>query len=100
MGDIKGAIEKWQQAISIDEKAAEPLLAIAVAMYTQGKQQEGLAMGQTALQLDARYADLEFLKENLWGDRLLNDTQKFLGTPQMQETIAQLKDSPTSVSPQ
>ncbi len=94
MGDVKGAIAKWEQAVAIDEKAAEPILAIAVALYAQGKRQEGLAMGETALQFDPRYAELDFLKENLWGDRLLNDAQKFLGTPQMQETIAQLRDLP------
>ena len=32
-GDVAGAIEKWQAAIAIDNEAAEPKLASAVALY-------------------------------------------------------------------
>ncbi len=35
-------------------------------------------MGEAALRIDKRFADVAFLKENLWGDRLLADTKKFL----------------------
>ncbi len=37
--------------------------------------------------MDNRYSDLEFLRENLWGDRLLGDTKRFLDTPQMRAII-------------
>ena len=40
-------------------------------------------MGVSALRIDSRYADLDFLKENLWGDRLLSDTKKFLELPEI-----------------
>lgn len=92
-GDIEAAIEQWRAALAIDDKAAEPKLALAVALYSKGEREQGLAMGEAALKLDIRYADLEFLKENLWGARLLADTQKFLQTPRIQATLAQNRDS-------
>jgi tetratricopeptide (TPR) repeat protein len=82
-GDIPGAIQQWQIAVGIDKKAAEPLLALAVAYYKQGNQQKALQMGVSALRIDYRYADVDFLTENLWGQRLLSDTKQFLALPQI-----------------
>ena len=93
-GDTKNAINQWQQAIAKANKAkqpaAEPQLALAVALYNRGSQadrQRGLAIGEAALKLDQRYADLNFLKENLWGNRLLSDTKKFLELPSIQAAL-------------
>ena len=94
-GDINGAIQLWRQAVAIDSKAAEPLLAMAVAMYAKGDKEQGLTLGETAIKLDSRYADLKFLRENLWGDRLMSETQKFLQVPRIQATIAQSQDQPS-----
>ncbi|WRH67138.1 MAG: tetratricopeptide repeat protein [Planktothrix sp. GU0601_MAG3] len=99
-GEIDTAISKWRQAIKIDPKAAEPLLALAVGLYTKGEAQEALSLGETALRLDGRYAEFDYLKENLWGDRLINDTQKFLANPQIQKVLVEVKDTqPPSPSP-
>lgn len=99
-GEIDTAISKWRQAIKIDPKAAEPLLALAVALYIKGESQEALSLGETALRLDSRYADFDHLKENLWGDRLLKDTEKFLANPQIQKVLSQVQDTqPTPPSP-
>ncbi len=93
-GDIKNAINQWQQAITkannVKQPAAEPQLALAVALYGLGNQsdrQRGLAMGEAAIRIDPRYANLEFLKENLWGNRLLSDTKKFLELPSIQAAL-------------
>jgi len=86
-GDIEGAIAQWESAVEINSKAAEPQLALAVALYAQGDIEAGLAMAQAALQLDPNYADLEFLKENLWGERLMAETKKLLETPRIRETL-------------
>ena len=83
-GDVQGAITQWQQSVKINSNAAEPQMAIAVALYAQGEQQLGLSMAQAALRLDKRYADVAFLKENLWGDRLIADAQKLLSHPSVQ----------------
>lgn len=90
-GDIEGALDYWEDAVDItDEEEAEPLLAIAVALYAEGDQETAISTGASALELDSRYADLEFLAENLWGDRLLEDTQVFLDLPPIQETLARV----------
>ena len=89
-GDDAGALDYWQAAVDIDEMQAEPQLAIAIVLYEQGQEAQGLALGEAALRLDQRYADLEFLRRNLWGDRLLEDAQAFLSLPQMRQTISSL----------
>jgi len=89
-GDIDDAVDQWQVAAEItEEQEAEPLLAIAVALYAEGKESEAISFGRMALELDSRYADLEFLRENLWGDRLLADTEEFLSLPTIQDVLAQ-----------
>ena len=93
-GDVEGALKKWQAATVIDKEQAEPQLAIAVALYSQGKQQQGLKLGESALKLDSRYRDLKFLKENLWGEKLLQDTQALLNNPSMKSFLSSLPVEP------
>jgi tetratricopeptide (TPR) repeat protein len=89
-GDIDDAVEQWEIAVDItEEQEAEPLLAIAVALYVEGDESEALDVGRMALEMDTRYADLDFLKENLWGDRLLADTEEFLNLPTIQDVLLQ-----------
>jgi tetratricopeptide (TPR) repeat protein len=88
-GDVDEAIKQWQAALAIEKQAAEPQMAMAVALYSQGKQEQAFKMGETALRSDGRYGDLDFLKLNLWGNRLLGDTKKFLETPRMQAALQQ-----------
>ncbi len=92
-GKKEAALNKWQSVVAIDATAAEPQLAIAVAFYIQGNIEEAYAIAEKALSLDARYGQIEFLRENLWGDRLIEDTKKFLQTPRMQATLAQIERS-------
>ena len=93
-GDVAAAMKQWQAALAIEKQAAEPQLAMAVALYTRGERERGLKMGEAALRLDSRYGDLEFLKQNLWGDRLLADTKKFLETPRIQATLQERQNQP------
>ena len=88
--DTEGAIEQWEQSIEMtNSEEAEPLLALAVALFQEGKRDQALEQGSRALTIDNTYADLDFLRENLWGDRLLADTEEFLNLPRIQETLAQ-----------
>ena len=91
-GDVDGAIAMWQEALEMAEsEETEPQLAIAVAQYSHGTQTISSSnMAIVALERDPRYADIDFLKENLWGDQLILDTQKFFSTPPLQELLAQL----------
>ncbi|MHC5594492.1 MAG: tetratricopeptide repeat protein [Nostoc sp.] len=82
--DIEGAIRQFQAAINIDSKSAEPQLALATALYVKGDREKALELAQAALRLDKRFADVEFLKKNIWGDRILADAQKLLQNSQIQ----------------
>jgi tetratricopeptide (TPR) repeat protein/S1-C subfamily serine protease len=83
-GDVKGAIQQWEKAVQINGSLAEPQMALAVAFYAKGEQQKALKMAQAALSLDKSWADVEVLKENLWGTRLIAEAQKFLSNPTIQ----------------
>ena len=89
-GNKEAALKDWRAALKIDPKQPEPQLAIAVAIYSQGKTEEGIKLAQAALTSDSRYVSLEFLGENLWGKRLLQDTEKMFNHPQMKDFIARL----------
>jgi len=93
MGEVEEAIRQWRSAVEIDGKQAEPQLAIAVALFAKGDTQQGLAMAEAALKLDSRFGKLEFLKENLWGDKLRADAKKLLETPQIQALLSQAKST-------
>lgn len=97
-GDVDAALRQWQTASKIaKQQAAEPQLAMAVALYAKGERERGLAMGEAALKLDPRYGDLDFLKQNLWGDRLLTDTKKLLETPRIQASRQVHQDKPVQL---
>ncbi len=90
-GNIDRAIALWEeatkQALAANDRAAEPQLAIAVALYIRGDRTRGLALGKDALSADPRYGQLEFLKENLWGEKLLSHAQTVLANPALQEIL-------------
>jgi tetratricopeptide (TPR) repeat protein len=98
-GNVSEAIAQWESAIKLEKQAAEPLLALGVALYTHGNQQRGIAMGEAALKIDERYGDLNFLKENLWGEHLLADTKKFLELPALKHRLQQSEENSTSNLP-
>lgn len=99
-GDRIGAIARWESVIEVDGEQAEPQLALAVALFTQGQKEQGLELGKAALELDKRYADIEFLKENLWGEQLIEDTREFLNTPQIQEIVSNFEEAtPEELAP-
>ena len=57
-------------------------------MYAKGEPERAFEMAEAALKLDKQLADLEYLKENLWGKRLLADTEKLLSTPRIQDFLS------------
>ncbi|MGB7413024.1 MAG: tetratricopeptide repeat protein, partial [Thermosynechococcaceae cyanobacterium] len=90
-GNVDEAIVRWQAASEIDKETGEPILALAVASFKQGKKDEALKLAQKALEMDRRYGDLDFLVENLWGKRLVEDTKMVFKIPKIQETIAKIE---------
>jgi tetratricopeptide (TPR) repeat protein len=89
-GKVDEAIKLWRQSVALDPKqTTEPQLAIAVALFRKGNQTEATTLAEAALKADVRYSEVKFLKENLWGEKLLADTQKFFALPRIQAVIAQ-----------
>ena len=101
-GDASTAVAKWEEALALaGGEEPEPKLAIAVVRHTEGNCravanagsslcQQALAMGMTALEQDSRYADEDFLRQNLWGNRLMDTTQQFFNVPAVRSLIAEL----------
>lgn len=87
-GDVRGAIDQWRAAIA--SKEVEPQLALAVAQYAKGDREQGLKLAEAAIRLDKRWANVQFLKKELWGNRLLTDTQYLLKTPRMQAFLSEI----------
>ena len=87
IGQKNEAVEQWQGAIRVAQNELEPRLALAVTLYAQGKEIESISITKTVLQSDKRYGDLEFLRSNNWGDRLLEDTNKLLEHPQIKAVL-------------
>ena len=83
--DREAAINYWQQALAIDEAAIEPKLALAVALYQEGKIDEALRMGKTAIVQNQDFSQPEFLVRNLWGSELVAAAQLFFAEPQIQK---------------
>ncbi|MGF1522713.1 MAG: tetratricopeptide repeat protein [Leptolyngbyaceae cyanobacterium] len=88
--EIDAAIGSWEASLEISPMESEPQLAIAVAKFAQGQEAEAIELGIPALERDSRYADIEFLDQNLWGPKLLADTQAFFDHPEVQAILVQL----------
>lgn len=100
-GKAEEAVEQWRAALDISPNQPEPKLAIAVALYeqencgalpsrSQSRCSEAIELGIEALEQDSRYADIEFLQENLWGSRLIDSTNDFFAVPDIQSLLAEL----------
>jgi tetratricopeptide (TPR) repeat protein len=95
-GNINEAIRLWQKSIAIDDKEPEPKMALATALYARrGKKEAGIQLAQKAIKLNFRYADPNFLQNNLWGPKLLGDTEKMLQEERVQATIAEAEATAT-----
>lgn len=102
-GNPTEAIASWQKVVKAHdalktqeqqpELKAEPQLAVAIALFARGEKPQSLKMGEDALSLDGRYGDINYLRDNLWGERLLTDAQAFLATPQMQAAVTRFNQT-------
>jgi tetratricopeptide (TPR) repeat protein len=93
-GDRAGAIKSWQEAIVLDSKTGEPKMALAAALLAQGRADQAIPLAEAALRIDVRYGEVDFLKENLWGERLIADTRQVLANPKIKAMLAQLQSEP------
>ena len=87
---VADAIARWEESLVIAPMEPEPELAIAVAKFAQGDEAAALAIGIPALERDSRYAEIQFLVDNLWGPKLIADTGAFFNHPDVQAVLVQL----------
>ncbi len=52
--------------------------------FSRGEQQKALSMAQATLRLDKTLADVEVLKQTLWGTKLIAKGEKLLSHPNIQ----------------
>ncbi|MEL6130898.1 MAG: tetratricopeptide repeat protein [Cyanobacteria bacterium J06627_3] len=91
MGKLEPAIEQWERSLEVADEEPEPTLAIAAAHYAANiNRPAAIESATAALERDSRYADLEFLEDNLWGNRLLSATEAMFGTPGLQDVLSGL----------
>ncbi|MGB3202208.1 MAG: tetratricopeptide repeat protein [Nodosilinea sp.] len=101
-GNTQKAVEYWQSSLELSANEPEPKLAIAVALHAQENCsipvirasntvcQEAVRLGTEALEQDSRYADVEFLRTNLWGDQLIDSTSAFFNLPDIKTLLSEL----------
>ena len=77
-GEKNEAIQQFQKAISLNEKFADPQLALATIFYQQGEVEKAKQLAKSALKLNPKLADPAYLKENVWGEIIINDIQQML----------------------
>ncbi|MFM2026052.1 MAG: hypothetical protein RLZZ339_767, partial [Cyanobacteriota bacterium] len=81
-GAINEADEQFKKALSINNQSAEIQLALAVVFYQQGEKDKALKLAESALKIDSQFANIDFLKKNLWGNKIIADAQKLLAHPE------------------
>lgn len=86
-GNVERAQEMWWKASSIAGSGAEPKLALATALYHQGRLGLAESLAAEAIWLDAEYSKAEHQEYHLWGDRLIEDAAAVLQTDSVQNVL-------------
>ena len=84
----EAAMERWRQAIAINDQVAEPALALAAALYNQGDQSEAtIGMAIRALDRESDYAEEDFQESQLWGEKLRAATRRLFMDSRLQNAL-------------
>ena len=85
------AVEYWQQTLQLDRETEETILALAVGTYQQRKTDKAVDMATQVLSANQQLSNLDFLQGQLWGDRLIKDTQVLFKDERLQPLIHSLE---------
>ena len=86
LNNIPSAIKNFKKAIEI-ENSAEPLLALAVCIQNENFT-ESILLAKKALSKNPNYVDTEYRKEQLWGQKIQNQTNKLFSSKELKQDIA------------
>jgi tetratricopeptide (TPR) repeat protein/S1-C subfamily serine protease len=89
-GTIDSAITQFKKVLELDNTIAESKLALAVALNKNGNSSKALELAKASLLIEQRLVEPEFLRKNLWGEKLIADTRKLLSTPALQTYLQEL----------
>jgi len=97
-GDRAAALSRWRRVLKIKPDAAEPTLALAAGLWSQGPQHraEAISLASRALAAEPNYVLESHQKEQLWGARLRASTQQLLALQELKTAVerAQANASP------
>ena len=90
------AIRRWRAVLKL-ENNPEPMLALAAALYQQGKStsSEILTLAQDALASDPNYVLAPHQEEQLWGYRIRQATAKLLAEPELAASVERAQANAT-----
>ncbi len=87
-GNVERAKQLWWEASSIAGSGAEPKLALATALYQQGRLGLAESLAAEAIWLDAEYSQAEYQRYHLWGEQLIEDATAVLQTDSVQVVLS------------
>jgi tetratricopeptide (TPR) repeat protein len=92
-GKTKAAIARWRQVLKLKPDAAEPTLALAPGLFSQGltNRQEALELANKALTSDPNYVLDSYQKDQLWGPKLRQATQELLLQNELKSAVERAK---------
>ena len=79
------SITSFKKAIDLEENA-EPLLALATCLKNTDIN-KAIFFAKKALNKEPNYVDLDYRKEQLWGEKLQISTEKLFENPQLKKEI-------------
>lgn len=82
---INLSIDFFEKAISLEENA-EPLLGLASCLSTKDIN-SAIILAKKALTKNPNYVEYDYRKEQLWGEKLQNSTEKLFKNKQLQKDI-------------
>ena len=85
LNKINLSIISFRKAISLEENA-ESLLALASCLRTQDSN-KAIFLAKKALAKEPNYVDSNYRKEQLWGEKLQNSTEKLFENAQLKKEI-------------
>jgi tetratricopeptide (TPR) repeat protein len=93
-GNVDESIRLWRACIAIDNQEAEPKMALAAALYVKkGDKTQGIKLASEAIKLNLRYSETQFMRDNLWGEKLIADTATVLADPALKAAIVQAQEA-------
>ena len=95
MGNHGEAIRRWRRVLKI-EKNAEPMLALASALFQQGgRREEAITLAREALAKDPNYVLPPHQVEQLWGFRIRGAAAQLLDEDELSDSVERAQANAT-----